>query len=115
MNDLSGYGEIKIGDKTLAFKFGTNAYRLLCQHRNIELHQIGEVFSDPFAIIELSYFAYVTATRMQNKLADIGLDAFVELVGDSKDVIPEFEKLIVGSKIWGHAVADLTNKEEKKS
>jgi hypothetical protein len=114
MNDYSGYGEIKIGDKTLPFKFGTNAYRLLCQHRNIDLHQIGEAFKDPFAIIELAYFAYVTAVRMANSVTEISLDTFIELVGDEKDIIPEFEKLIVGSKMWGYTVSELTDKAEKK-
>jgi len=112
MNDLSGYGEIKIGDRTLPFKFGTNAYRLLCQHRGIELGQLGEAFADPFALIELAYFAYVTAMRMGNIPTNIGLDGFVEIVGDNADIIPEFEKLISSSKMWGLAIADLSAKKK---
>lgn len=110
MNDLSGYGEIKIGENTLPFKFGTNAYRLLCQHRGVELHQLGEVFSDPFALIELAYFAYVTAVRMAGSVTTYGLDSFVEIVGDNADIIPEFEKLITTSKMWGVAVGDTKKK-----
>ena len=101
---MSGYGEVKLGDKTLPFKFGTNAYRLLCNHRGIELHQLGEAFTDPFALVELAYFAYVTAVRMRNGLTEVSLDEFVELVGDSDDIVPQFEKLITSSKVWGQPV-----------
>ena len=114
MNDYSGYGEIKIGDKTLPFKFGTNAYRLFCQYRNIDLNQMAEAFNDPFAVVELAYFAYVTAMRIKDKLTDIGFDEFVEIVGDTKDVIPELEKLIVTAKTWGYTRDELTEAAEKK-
>lgn len=110
MNDLSGYGEIKVGDTTLPFKFGTNAYRLFCQSRGIDLPGMAEAFKDPFALLELAYFAYVSAVRIQNSVTEVGLDAFVELVGDNADVIPEFEKLISSSRVWGQKVSEAKKK-----
>ena len=109
MNELSGYGEVKLGDKVLPLKFGTNAYYLFCKHRTIDLSQLGEAFTDPFALIELSYFAYVSAMRIKGKPTDVGMDEFIELVGDNKDVLPEFEKLIMSSKIWGFTMTELAD------
>ena len=110
MNDLSGYGEIKIGDKTLPFKFGTNAYRLFCQNRGIDLPGMATAFKDPFALLELAYFAYVSAVRINGGVTDVGLDAFIELVGDNDDIVPEFEKLIESSKMWGQSVGGAKKK-----
>lgn len=109
MNEASGYGEIKLGDKTLPFKFGTNAYYLFCKHRGIELSQLGEAFGDPFAIIELAYFAHVSAQRIKGKQTDVNIDEFIELVGDNKDMLPEFEKLIMSSKMWGFTMTELAD------
>ena len=109
MNELSGYGEVKLGDKTLPFKFGANADYLLCKHRNIELNELSKALADPFALIELSYFAYVTAMRIKDKPTDVGMDEFFDLVGDNKDILPEFEKIIMSSKMWGFTVAELAD------
>jgi len=115
MNDYNGYGEIKLGETTLPFKFGTNAYRLLCQHRNIDLDKVGNVFRDPFGIYELAYFAHITALRMRNETTELNLDAFIELVGDEKGVREEFEKLIETSKTWGYTMTELIDKGKKKT
>ena len=114
MNDYSGYGEIKIGDKTLPFKFGTNAYRLLCKDRNLELFEIGKAFEDPFAMIDLAYFAHVTANRIAGKVTEISIDEFTDIVGDTKGILNEFEKLINESKMWGMTIGELTEAGKKK-
>jgi hypothetical protein len=115
MNDLSGYGELTLRGKLMPFKFGTNAYRLFCKHRGIDLSDIGEAFKDPFAILELAFFAYQTAVRMNGDTPHTDLDTFIDMVGDEQGIMSEFEKLIVTSKMWGYTVNDIAEGAKKKS
>lgn len=115
MNDLSGYGELTLRGKLMPFKFGTNAYRLFCRHRGIDLGDIGEAFKDPFAILELAFFAYQTAVRMNGDTPHTDLDTFIDMVGDEQGVLSEFEKLIIASKMWGYTVNELAEGAKKKS
>lgn len=126
-NDLSGYDEIVIGGKNLPFKlgkiggipipfkFGSNAYRLFCQHRNIEFYQMGPLFEiDPFAMMELSYFAHVTAMRMKDEPTFLGLDSFVELVGDNKDIMKKLDDLLGKANVLGIPISDMVKEAKKK-
>ena len=115
MNDLSGYGELTLRGEVMPFKFGTNAYRLFCKHRSIELGDIGEAFKDPFAILELAFFAHQTAVRMNGGVPKLDLDTFVDMVGDEQGALSEFERLIVASKMWGYTVNELAEGAKKKS
>lgn len=113
MNELSGYGEVTLNGKTIPLKFGTLAYKLFTSSRGIELHQLGEAFNDPFAMIELGYYAHVANERINGRVADVTLEWFTEAVGDTKGVIEEFTKLITSSKMWGYTVTELA--EQKKT
>lgn len=125
-NELSGYGEItiggkdlpfgfgKIGGRPLPFKFGANAYRLYCEYKKIDLPQMYATFqTDPFALVELAYFAYVTAMRLRDEPTEVGLDTFIELVGDEKGVIEKFNEIIKTSRMWGVTIEEA--KAKKKS
>lgn len=113
MNDLSGYGEIKVGTKVLPFKFGTNAERLFCQYHEIDLDQLDRKLAG-FGFYELSYFAYVTAVRMKNELSDIGMDAFIEMAGDKEGFIEEAQKIFMASRVFGLTIEELKAMAEKK-
>lgn len=112
MNQISGYGEFKLGDKTVPVKIGTNAYRLFCEQHGIGLSEMKEYLNSPMAVVELFYFGYVTAQRMKNELVDINIDTFVELCGDTDGVIDDFGELLKTAKIWGKSIEDLTDKKK---
>ena len=128
MNNLSGYGVYDIAGERLAFKFGVNAYALFCEHRKIGLEDIaatglygeydekGNITKDPSvkAITELSYFAYVTACRMEGQEAKINLLTFSEMVSDETDALVKLWSLNLDSKIMGRTVAEIGRDEAKK-
>jgi hypothetical protein len=114
MNDFSGYGEIKLCDKTLPFKFGTNAYKLLSKERNLEFYETFQAIKNPFVLIELAYFAHVTANRIAGKVTEISIDEFTDMVGETKGAMVEFGKLIEESKMWGMTFDELVESGKKK-
>ena len=107
MNDYSGYGEVKLGDRVLPFKFGTNATALFCKAHNIDLFEIGSIMTGPLAILEYAYYAYVTAQRINRQTVDVTIDEFMNLVDDNKDAITLFDNLIMSSKILGFTIEEL--------
>lgn len=112
MNELSGYGELQIGDKTLPFKFGLNAYQLFCSYFEIELHQLPEKLKDPFALVVLAYFAHVSNERIGGRQTDVTIDWFIEAAGDTEGILEEIQRLIVKSKYWGVPLATIDTKKK---
>ena len=123
MNKASGYGEVmlgqheilfglkKVGGQMIPLKFGTNTYRLLCEAKGLEFYQMEDYLKgNPFAMLELSYFAYVTAMRMRGEPTEIGIDTFVELAGDDADFIKEVGKIMEGARMWGRTVEEAKKK-----
>lgn len=115
MNKLNGYGEIKIGERVLPLKFGTNSDRLFCEYHNIDLRDIGGKISGSFGMYELSYFAYVTAMRMRNALTDISMDEFIEMLGEDDKYVDECAEIFKSSKHLGKSIDELTAIAEKMS
>jgi len=123
MNGASGYGEVKLGQHEILFglkkvggtliplKFGTNTYRLLCEAKGLEFYQMeGYLKGNPFAMLELSYFAYVTAMRLRGEPTEIGLDTFIELAGDDAEFIKEVSKIMESARVWGQSTSDAKKK-----
>ena len=115
MNSMSGYGEIKIGEEQFKFKFGLNAFQMFCEHRKISLGQIGEALSETMALIELSYFAHVTETRMRGKEPYCGLVAFVEAVNedDTMAILHQVNDIMTTSKFLGKTVEEWAGDKKK--
>lgn len=111
MNEASGYGEIKIGDKTFPVKFGVNACRLFCEYHDIELHQMKD-FNSPIHAAEMAYFAHVTAVRINKGLTDVSMDEFIDRVGDNDGVLDDIERIFRSSKIWGKPLAEDDSKKK---
>lgn len=123
MNELSGYGVFEVAGEQVPFKFGVNAYSLFCKSRGIDLGEIGETglygtfkgeemikAPDMTATIELAYFAYVTARRMKGGEPEHTLTEFTEMVGDTKDVLSQFQNLMLTSRILGYTFPELAEK-----
>lgn len=103
---------MQIGDKTLPFKFGLNAYQLFCSYFDIELHQMPEKLKDPFALVVLAYFAHVSNERINGRQSDISIDWFIEACGDTAGILDDIQKLIVKSKYWGVPLAAMDTKKK---
>ena len=128
MNKLSGYAVYEIAGEKIPFKFGVNAYALFCEHRKIGLEDIGKtglygeyddkgnLTKDPDVktITELSYFAYVTACKMEGKEAAINLLAFSEMVSDERDVLIKLFELNLEAKLMGRTLQEIAQDESKK-
>lgn len=126
MNEASGYGEIKLGREPILFglkkvggitvplKFGVNAYKLLCEYKDIEYHQMEGYMAKggPFAVLELSYFAYVTAMRLREEPTEIGMDAFIELAGEDKKFFEVVGKISKNARMWGTTIEDMRTKKK---
>lgn len=111
MTDLSGYGELEIGGKKLAFKFGALAYRLFCKDRGLELHEIGSAFNDPYDMTELAYHAYVANERINGRQAEVTLDWFIEAVSDAGNILSEFNDMVMTSNLWGVKLSEYGKKK----
>lgn len=114
MTDASGYGELTLGGKTLVFKFGALAYKLLSSYRNMDLYELGLLLQkDIFAIVELAYFAHVAHERINGRTTDVTMDWFIDVVGDSKEALPMFSEIMKSARLWGYT-ADEFDQSKKK-
>ena len=128
MNNLSGYGVYEIAGERLPFKFGLNAYALFCEQRKIGLEDVhktglygeydeqGKLLKEPDAnaVTELSYFAYVTACKMENIEIKHNLIAFSEMLSDEIEVLYQLFNLNLAAKLRGRTLSELAEIETKK-
>lgn len=125
MNTLSGYTEVDLNGELIPFKFGTNAWALFCEKRKIEFYQIAEsgVFGkiegdkvlspDVFALIELFYFAYVSAIRAKKETVKLNIEQFTELVDETPGVMVKLQEVMLQAKIMGYTFIELAREGEK--
>ena len=122
MNTLSGYTEIEMGGKTLPFKFGTNCWALFCEMRGIEFHEIASsgVFGSEtgapniIALRDLFYCAYKAAKRSRGEIPELNVDAFGDLLDESKDAMVKLGDVLQTAKIMGFSISELVEENKKK-
>jgi hypothetical protein len=134
MNTLSGYTEIELAGEVIPFKFGTNAWSLFCEKKNIEFYEIfksgifgkfgdfgvnekGEPITykpepDIFALQELFYFAYVTAKRMKKETA-FTYEEFTAMMDETPGAMVALQKVLLESKVMGYTFTQLAEGGEK--
>ena len=112
---MSGYGEIKIGEELFKFKFGLNAYQMLCEHRGITLGEIGETLSETMALFELSYFAHVSETRMRGKEPYCNIYQFLEMINENDPMafITKVTEIIATAKFMGKTIEEWGDDKKK--
>jgi hypothetical protein len=115
MNALSGYCEIKMGDDTLPFKFGTNCWALFCEMHKVELGEIDSSLSDDLlALRDFFYCAYKSAVRSKGETVKYNIEAFGDLLDETEGAVSQLYDTMRTAKIMGFTFDELTKKEESK-
>jgi hypothetical protein len=116
MNTLSGYTELKMGEDTLPFKFGTNCWALFCEMRKIEFSDIttsGAFTGDFVALRDLFYCAYKAAIRSKGEIVKYNVEAFGDLLDETDGAIAQLQDAMLTAKIMGFTFKELTEKGEE--
>ena len=125
MNPLSGYVEIEMGDKTLPFKFGSNAFGLFCASRGLEFWQIAEsgvfgkmvdgklVAPDFTAMRDLCFYAHQAAMRSKGEKELVNQFAFGDLLDETVGALEQLQGAIFTAKMLGFTVSELNEKAEE--
>ncbi|HQK52841.1 MAG TPA: hypothetical protein PLA73_01245 [Sedimentibacter sp.] len=125
MNELSGYKELKVGEKIFSLKFGTNATALFCIARGVDLNEIAstgiygkwegdKMISPPdvYAILQLAWFAHVTACKIKGEETSVGsMEEFIEYINEYEGVLDKIVEAMQTSKFLGKKI---TGEEVKK-
>lgn len=132
MNNFSGYTEIEVEGRILPFKFGTNAYALFCQMREIEFWQLaetgvfgkvddkGNVLQAPefTALRDLFFSAHQAAMRSKGQKEMVNEYQLGDLIDEYPEIIEQLSKTLSQAKLMGFNASKLSDmsveKDEKK-
>ena len=126
MNQLSGYIEIEAAGEVLPFKFGTNAWALFCQEKNIELYEIastgifgsfedGKLVKNPdfVALRDIFHAGYVTAMRMRGKEPVFNSIMLGELLDEVPNAYMKLQDTLMKSKMLGFTFGEPVEEDGK--
>lgn len=113
----TGFIEIKIGTRKVAFKFGMGAFAKFCEIQNVSLAQIGDVLdeSSPYqvsALINLLYSAALYGERKQNRPTDFEPEDVADWLDDitPKDLVKILETM-GQARIMGKGIDQVEQKK----
>lgn len=114
MNALSGYCEIKMGDDTLPFKFGTNSWALFCEMHKLEFSDVETSLSGNFiALRDFFYCAYKAAVRANGDLVKYNVDKFGDMLDETEGAVEQLHNTMLTAKIMGFTFGELIEKGEQ--
>ena len=127
MNPMSGYIELKMGDTTLPFKFGSNAYGLFCAMHGLEFWQLsesgvfgrtddkGELISIPDfgKLRDLFFCAHQSAMRSKGESEMINLYAFGDLLDETEGAVTRLQEAMMSARMMGFELGSVTEVKKK--
>lgn len=120
MIQKSGYIEVNVGGRLVAFKFGMGSFAKFCELQNISLSKMGDVLSDESplqiqALINLLYAAAYTGEKLKNKEIDFTPEHVGEWLDDlAQDDLNRILATMSQARIMGKSIEPAEQKKTKK-
>jgi hypothetical protein len=68
---------------------------------------------DVFALVDLFYFAHVSAVRSKKEAVKINIEQFTELLDETPGVMVKLQEVMLSARIMGYTFIELAQEGEK--